>query len=467
MMPRPLLNLSRICFLMTTVWIATSLSIMTPATGKAAEADLINRSDAVPETWTRFHGPGGFGNITRGKLPDTWNADDYVWSADLGGVDVGSPIATATQVFILDSKLDSSVADDSQPSGTLDLVAFDIETGKEQWRRSHRFVDRRRHARNSPASTTPAVSGDRVFIAYGDSEGAYLAAYSITGDPLWSRDLGPWSGVHGFGTSPMVDGNQVILFNSQQVDELESWQVAGDSRMMSFDVATGKDLWSTPLKATRPCYGVPTIYTPGSDGAQAAAGPHQLIAANKGNGLFGLDPTTGKLLWSLAVFDKRCCSSPLVIGDLAIGSCGSGGGGNILSAVRIPKNAGDSPEEVFRLTSGAPYVPTSAVKGSLLFTISDAGIASCFDMSDDGRKCWSQRIGGNFGASPVIIGDRLLLISLDGIAHVTAASDEESEVSQVELGGRVGATPAVTSKWLILRVGSRLHCLSTDSLPVE
>ncbi len=452
---------------MTTVWLITSLTVMTPASVTGAEADLANHSEAASEMWPRFHGPDGSGSITHGNLPDTWSEDDYVWSADLGGVDVGSPIATATQVFILDSKLDSSVADDSQPSGTLDLVAFDIETGREQWRRSHRFIDRRRHARNSPASTTPAVAGNRVFVAYGDSEGAYLAAYTITGDPIWSRDLGPWSGVHGFGTSPMIDGDQVILFNSQQVDELESWQVAGDSHMMSFDVATGKDLWSTPLKATRPCYGVPVIYDPTSGDDQNSGGPSQLIAANKGNGLFGLDATTGKLLWSLAVFDKRCCSSPLIIGDLAIGSCGSGGGGNILSAVRIPKNAGDTPEEVFRLTSGAPYVPTSAVKGSLLFTISDAGIASCFDMDDDGRKCWSQRIGGNFGASPVIIGERLLLISLDGIAHVTSASDKESDVSRVELGGRVGATPAVTSKRLILRVGSRLHCLSTDSLPVE
>lgn len=392
--------------------------------------------------------------VSTGSLPSQWTKQDYAWTTTLGGSDVGSPVVAGGVVYLLDTTPAEG------PLKTVDLVAVDLKTGNEQWRRPHPMADIRRHTRNSAASTTPLVDGDLVFFAYGDANGAYLYAYDTKGQKQWSRDLGPWTGYHGFGTSPMVVGSTVVLFNSQQVSKLEDWQVAGESHMMAFDRETGADVWSTPLKATRPCYGVPTIY-PGS--------PTQLIAANTGNGMFSLDVQTGRMLWSLDVFDKRSCSSPLVVtgldeGDVAIGTCGSGGGGNILSAVRIPAQPGEEPEELFRITSSAPYVPTSVVKNHLLFTVSDAGVASCFDLNDQGRKVWSQRLGGNFGASPIIVGDQLLMISLDGTAHLTEASATRSPISEFELGGSVGATPAFADGCLVLRVGDRLHCLQTDRL---
>lgn len=422
--------------------------------------------------WPRFHGANGLGAVSNGSLPDTWTSDDYDWTIALGGTEVGSPVIADGTIYLVDvSVVNVSVVNGegrTDANRTVDLVALDLSTGQTKWRRPHPLADRQRHARNSPASTTPVVFGDQVFFAYGDAEGAYLHAYTRDGQPQWTRNLGSWSGYHGFGTSPTVIDGKLILFNSQQVDKLADWQVPGASLMMAFDLKTGKDIWSTPLKTTRPCYGVPAIY----QGSRT-----QLIAANTGNGLFALDAETGRMLWSLDVFDKRSCSSPLVVtglpgGDLAIGSCGSGGGGNVLSAVRIPNDSatgdsatGDSaskPEEVFRITQSAPYVPTSAVKDHLLFTVSDSGVASCFDLNDAGRKLWNQRLGGNFGASPIIIGDQLLMISLDGNAHVTRASAKRAPVNTFELGGKVGSTPAFASGRLIIRVGQQLHCLQTN-----
>ena len=82
-----------------------------------------------------------------------------------------------------------------------------------------------------------------------------------------------------------------------------------------------------------------------------------------GNGVFGLDATTGEMLWNLEVFTKRCCATPQIVGDIAIASCGSGGGGNVLVAVRIPSKPGEKPEEVYRVDKSAPYVPTPIIKG--------------------------------------------------------------------------------------------------------
>lgn len=407
------------------------------------------------QSWVQFHGPSGLGVADSGVLPDSWNEQDYSWTVDLEAVEVGSPVIDEQQVYLLDTT--------THPDGTktIDLVAIDLQTGQLSWRQPQPLVDRRRHSRNTPASTTPVIDGDRIFFAYGDAEGAYVQAYSTSGDPLWSRSLGRWTGYHGFGTSPMVYGSKLILFNSQQADKLEDGQVAGQSQMVALDVATGEDVWTAQLETTRPCYGVPAIYQ--RDRGEAA----EVIAANTGNGMFGLDLANGNMNWSLGVFDKRSCSSPLVVlglpgGDLAIGSSGSGGGGNVLSAVRIPQTDGEEPTEAFRITKMAPYVPTSVVKGDLLFTVSDSGIACCFDLSDEGARLWSERLGGNFGASPIVVGEKLLLISLGGTAHVAVASRIKPTFSQFELGGTVGATPAFARDRLLLRAGSKLHCLATQ-----
>ncbi|WP_461506923.1 outer membrane protein assembly factor BamB family protein [Rhodopirellula baltica] len=396
-------------------------------------------------SWTQFHGPSSYGDAGTGTLPLTWTEDDYAWKTQLNARHVGSPVVASNQVFLLDT-----TTDPADKSMKLDLVSIDASTGEVLWRRSHPFEERHRHSRNTAASSTPVVHEGHVYFAYGDAKHAELLAYDMKGEPVWSRDLGPWSGVHGFGASPVVIDSKLLLFNDQQSKSLEAWQTPGKSSMLAFDPKTGETIWETPVTSTRPSYGVPT-----TDGKQ-------LICASTGDGVFGLDPENGKMLWSIKVFNKRCCSSPLVVGDLAIGTCGSGGGGNYLSAVRIPKNASDQPTEAFRITTAAPYVPTPAVKDNLMFLISDNGIATCIDWQNDGKKVWSKRLGGNFGASPIIIGNQLLAISLDGTAHVIPASDSPSGAKSFDLGGPVGATPAFTDGRLFLRINDELCCLKTQ-----
>ena len=221
--------------------------------------------------------------------------------------------------------------------------------------------------------------------------------------------------------------------------------------MIAVERSSGKTIWERPLNTKRTCYGVPATYVDRQNRTQ-------IIDANTGNGLFGLDAKTGQMRWELPVFKMRCCSTPLIVGDIAIGSSGSGGGGNHLVAVKIPESDSDRPREVYRIEKGAPYVPTPAVKDGHLYMVDDKGIASCIDATN-GKTKWLKRIGGNFGASPIIVGDRLLLISLDGQATVLRASTEYQKLSEFDLGGPVGATPAYTNGNLILRVGNKLLCL--------
>lgn len=335
------------------------------------------------------------------------------------------------------------------------LIAIDLTKGATLWKQSFPIGEYHLHKRNTFASTTPTVEGDRVYIAYADPNHTWLRCFSIDGEELWSRDFGSWQSDWGFGTSPRVAEGMVLLYDSQQAKQLKPGQQAAHERIIAVDAETGADQWETPLTATLTNYGIPAIYT-------TESGQKQVIAAGTGNGVFGIDAKSGEKLWELPILDKRSVSTPLIVGDLAIASCGSGGGGNYMVAVRIPGEPGQAPQEAFRIDrSAANYVPTPAVDGDHLMMVSDGGIVSRVRLPE-GEVIWSKRLGGNYGASPIIVGDKMLTVSLDGIASVIACDDEYSKLGEVDLGAGVGATPACGGGKLLLRVGDELRCLALE-----
>ncbi|MEM8670005.1 MAG: PQQ-binding-like beta-propeller repeat protein [Planctomycetota bacterium] len=401
------------------------------------------RADS-PE-WSRFHGVDGNG-VTMGKIPTGWTDKDYRWRRRFDSYDVGSPIVHRGRIYHLVSKPNQKIA----------LESLDLATGQMRWSKEYGQRDYRMHKRNTLASSTPAADDENVFVCWADPTATVLKCFDHDGNEVWSRDFGTWKSQHGFGTSPRIFGSMVLLFNSQQADQLRAGDRPGQSRMIAVDRKSGDTLWETSLTTTRACYGIPAIYESGST--------TQIIGANTGDGLFALDPKSGKMLWNKKVFEARSCSTPLIIDDVAIGSAGSGGGGNHLVAVRIPSRAGEKPEQLYRIDRGAPYVPTPVLKDGRLYMIDDRGIASCVD-AKTGRSVWGPvRIGGNFGASPILIGDTLLMISLDGKATLLRAGDRYEKLAEVDLGGPVGATPAFAEGHLLLRVGDELRCIGPNVL---
>jgi outer membrane protein assembly factor BamB len=386
--------------------------------------------------WPGFRGLGLSGVVSDGEIPTSWDQDDYRWSFDLKTRDVGSMAVIGNRVYVLASGEDGE---------SVRLVSVDLESGEENWTKRFPNASNHLHSRNTLASSTPAVDADHVYVAHSDRKHTWLRCLDHAGNEVWARDFGVAQSQHGFGTSPAVHGD-IVLFNfSQQKDRVESGQ-PGTSHVIALDRNSGETIWSVPVTSTRVCYGVPAV----DDG--------KVYCANTGDGLYALSLQTGELLWRKPVFRMRCVSSPIVSGDLVIGSSGSGGGGNHLVAVRMPKSAGEQPQEAYRIERAAPYVPTAVIRDGLMFIVDDRGIASCVEVAT-GKLHWSKRIGGKFEASPIIVGDRCLLISMDGEATVIRAAAEFEELGTIDLEGPVGATPVYAHDRLILRVGTKLVCL--------
>ena len=124
--------------------------------------------------------------------------------------------------------------------------------------------------------------------------------------------------------------------------------------------------------------------------------PDELIFLSGATAFPALIPTSGKTNWELDVFDKRTCASPVLADGMIWGSCGSGGGGNYVAAVKPGTPDGAiKPQEVWKITDSAPYVPTMIGKGDLVFMWSDKGVVACVK-ARTGQILWKQRVGGKF-----------------------------------------------------------------------
>ncbi len=374
--------------------------------------------------------------VPDGKLPESFIGQQPGWTVDLATRDVGSLAVQDGAVYLL--------AKDPSDKMLIRLLSIDLESGKPNWSKAFPHAENHLHSRNTLASSTPATDEDYVYIAHCDREHTWLRCLDHGGNEIWSRDFGPMQSQHGFGTSPTVHGDVVLLNFSQQGGPVKQGE-PGVSRVIAVQRTSGDIIWETPVTTRRVCYGVPAVH----DG--------KVLCANTGDGLYALSLKTGEMLWRLPVFSKRCVSSPIVAGDLVIGTTGSGGGGNYLVAARMPSDPAKEPSEVYRIEKFAPYVPTSVVHDGLMFVVDDRGIASCFNV-ETGEGEWTKRIGGNFGASPILIGDTVLIISLDGEATFLRASKEFEKIATIDLGGPVGATPAFADGKLLIRVENELRC---------
>ncbi|MEX0724746.1 MAG: PQQ-binding-like beta-propeller repeat protein [Planctomycetaceae bacterium] len=396
------------------------------------------QTSLAAQEWPRFRGPNGTGESEAATIPGRWTDDDYNWNIELPGVGNSSPVLWGNRLFILSA----------DPKTALRYVlCYDADTGENLWTREYESTPHQLHSFSSYASSTPAVDEDHVYVAWSSPEAAVLKTFTHEGELVWEKDLGPWHGQHGFGTSPMLFDGLVFLANFQELhdDERGSDAVPPPSFLMAFDGKTGDECWSIPRVKDNLAYAVPAIFQP-------KEGRPQLVNNSTGSGVYAVDPDTGEELWSIQALDKRAVSSPLVKGDLIFGTTGSGGGGNYLAAVR---SDGKTAEVAYKIEAAAPYVPTPVARDDMLFMLNDGGVVTLVELST-GKEIWQKRIGGNYHSSPVRAADKFICLSVEGEVVVLAAEKEFEELGRMSLGEGSRSTPAIARGQLYIRTFSRL-----------
>ena len=400
---------------------------------------ILGSSLADASEWTRFRGPNGAGVNEAADIPVEFKEENILFRTKLpGGTGAGSPVIWNDKAFVLSADPETA---------TRYLVCVDAIKGGILWQKEYPSKAHHLHTRSSYASCTPTVDEDRVYVAWSTPEQTTLRALKHDGTEVWTKDLGTWQSQHGFGTSPIVYKDLLILHNSQQAKELKDGEKAGESRVMAFNRETGDLLWKKDLESVNVCYSVPMIYSP------ADGGPDQLVCTSTGNGVFSLDPMTGQENWSHNdnLFAMRTVSSPIEAGGLIFGSNGSGAyAKNYIVAIKPGKDASLAYKLENSSKFKAPYVPCLIAKRDLLFCLYDRGFASCID-ARTGEIQWMERTNAEFSGSPVRTRDHIYCTDEAGVVWVFAAANEYKLLAKNELGEASWSTPAIANNRLYVR----------------
>ncbi|MHC4178432.1 MAG: outer membrane protein assembly factor BamB family protein [Planctomycetota bacterium] len=392
---------------------------------------LLFARPAVGQEWTRFRGPDGSGQSDAAGIPVNWTCKDYRWRVKLPGIGHSSPVVWGGRIFVT-----CAIEEDA----TQIIRCLDTSQGGLIWKRQFESTTYKKNAYNSYAAATPVVDKDHVYMSWSTpKEYSLVALDQNKGQVVWCRNLGPYVARHGFGASPILFEDMVIVPN----DQLEG------SSAIAVDRMTGQTRWETEVPVKIAGYATPCIYRPGD-------GTVQLILSGSEYGFISLDPRTGRKNWEIEVFPARVVGSPAIAAGLIFGNCGQGGGGKRLVAVRPGTAAnGNKPELAYDNRKSMPYVPTPVARGDLLFLLADSGIVTCLD-APTGDIHWQQRIGGNYFSSPVRAGDRIYCISRDGEMVVLAAATEYKLLGRINLEERSHSTPAIADGVMYLRTVSHL-----------
>lgn len=393
--------------------------------------------------WTRFRGPNGTGVAEDPTIPAVPTEADVAWKVELPGVGHSSPVIWGDHVYVT-----SAVSEPPQRA----VLCLNAADGQLLWERRFDYVAHKKHTLNSFASPSPAVDANHVYVSWSTPEELTLMALTHDGGDAWKVNLGPFVSQHSAGNSPIVVDDMVILVNEQDDEETakkDGYAGAGVSYLHAVRAKDGSTVWQVKRRSATVTYSTPML-------RDLPDGGKELLVNSQAHGLSGLNPKTGAVNWELSdVLKRRSVSSPVMAGGLVFGTCGSGGGGEYIVAVK----PGPEPKLMYEVKEAAPYVPSLVAKGDLVFSMNSKGIASCFE-APTGNTVWRERIGGNFYGSPIILNDRLYAIDTDGKVVVLSATKQFENLGAFELGEASHSTPSVADGRLYLRTESHLFCIS-------
>jgi outer membrane protein assembly factor BamB len=388
------------------------------------------------EDWPQFRGPTGQGHATERGLPLEWSETrNIMWKTPVPGLGWSSPAVANGRVWL--TTVVESKERRGRVSASLRALAFDVSTGRELVNVEVFHLDDVGYVnpKNSRASPTPVVDGDRVYVHFG-ADGT--AALSASGEILWTTHL-RYESQHGNGGSPTLYRDLLIVNCDGN---------GGDAYVVALDTATGKPRWKTSRrKPADQAYSTPLVITVGQQDQLVSVGAYRAAA---------YEPLTGQEIWRVSYGDGFSNVPRPVFGQGLV-FIATGFQTPSLIAVR-PDGKGDVTRTHVAWTTsrGAPYTPSPLLVGNDLYYVSDTGVLTLADATS-GQVVWQQRLGGNYSASPVLADGRIYFQSEEGMTTVIAPGREFRRLAINRLDGATLASMAVSQESVFLRTHTHLY----------
>ena len=234
--------------------------------------DQIGPASQRGEDWPRWRGPRGNGTWNAPKLLDKWPVDGLqrVWTVPIGGGYAGVA-ASDQRIFTMDRQ--------TTPQDSERVVCVRAKDGSPLW--THEYpINYGKLEYGSGPRATPTIHGNRVYTL--GALGHLWCLDACNGKTIWAAHLAhDYQGrmpTWGYAASPLVVGDLVIV---------QPGGKAGQS-VVALNRTTGVPVWKT--LSDEAAYATPILIE--------RDGRSQLVCWTPSH-IRGLDPGTGKLVWSV------------------------------------------------------------------------------------------------------------------------------------------------------------------------
>lgn len=419
------------------------------------------------DNWPAFRGPSAAGVSDGHRLPAGWDPDsgeNVRWSVPIEGTSHSSPIVWGDRVFLITVVATDAGADQrdtARGNGTMAdgverswrMLALDRDDGEVLWQHEARrgVPSVSRHEKGTHANATPATDG-RYLVAIYASEG--MLCYDLDGNVLWDMDLGRLdTGLWGDPSTPWGHASSPVIWDDLVLVQSDTYE---DSFLAAFRLQDGSEVWRVQ-RSEKNTWSTPTVHE---------GGGRTLVVTNGGNFIRAYDVRTGEEVWQYADDAQVKVPTPVVSGGRVI-IAGGWPQGRPIHAIDADATGtvGATPGDtglLWQVDSGGPYTTTPLAYRDLLYSVTDNGILSAFDLAT-GERLYRERLGGGFSASGVAGDGKLYFSSEDGEMFVLAAGREFELLASIDMGAPLFATPALSAGEIFVRTQSRLYAIGATS----
>lgn len=313
-----------------------------------------------------------------------------------------------------------------QDGGQELVTCYDLATGQPLWRQAHAARFDTTLAGVGPRATPAIVKG---WVYALGALGRLSCLELATGRLRWSVDVDGPLPEYGFASSPLVDGDVVIV------------QAAGAPA--AYDRETGARRWGSAPE--EPGYASPSLATLG--------GRRQLLMLQR-FGVAGHDPRTGERLWRVAwEGENPKVAQPLALpGDRVVVSSGYGVG-----AMAFRLRTDGAPEPLWASKRLKAKMSSFVHRDGRLYGLDDGRLVCV--AADTGDKVWA---GERYGHGQLLRAGDLLVVSAESglAALVEAAPDAFRERARRQVvEGKTWNPPCLAGPYLLVRNAREAVCL--------
>lgn len=385
------------------------------------------------KNWPAFRGPQGNGISPHANIPTGFNTETkegILWKTKVQLPGFNSPIVWGDRVFL-------SGADENRRQ----IFCFDANSGKLLWTGD---------LTNLPGpSEPPDVMEDTGFAAstmttdginvYAIFASGHIGAFSFDGKKVWARYLTTPDSAYGYASSLTMYQNLVIVqYDQGAADD-------GLSKMIAIDGRTGRIVWETKRPVANSWTSPIVAKTDNNFQLITAADPW----------VISYDPATGKQLWQVDCLGTDAAPSPICSNGLIFVIKPY----SELIAI-LPSGQGDITETAIAWTAdeSVPDICSPVSNGNEVFILTTQGTLTCYNLTD-GKKLWDKKFDDEFNASPSIVANNLFLLSTKGNMVVIKASPEFREIRRSKIGEQIHASPAFSDGKIFIRSLENLYCV--------